>query len=42
MEAHEIEELIATKKIGPLQGFKSKMGRPFAAIIKMSPEGKAE
>jgi DNA topoisomerase-3 len=42
MEPHEIEELIANKKVGPLQGFKSKMGRPFAAIIKMSPEGKAE
>ncbi|HUS35591.1 MAG TPA: DNA topoisomerase III [Verrucomicrobiae bacterium] len=42
MEPQEIEELIATKKVGPLQGFKSKMGRPFAAIIKMSPEGKAE
>ena len=42
MEPQEIEELIANKKVGPLQGFKSKMGRPFAAIIKMSPEGKAE
>jgi DNA topoisomerase-3 len=42
MEPQEIEELITNKKVGPLQGFKSKMGRPFAAIIKMSPEGKAE
>jgi DNA topoisomerase-3 len=42
MEPQEIEELIANKKVGPLQGFKSKMGRPFAAIIKMTPEGKAE
>jgi len=42
MEPHEIDELILNKKVGPLQGFKSKMGRPFAAIIKMSPEGKAE
>jgi DNA topoisomerase-3 len=42
MEIHEIEELLTEKKVGPLQGFKSKMGRPFAAIIKMTPEGKAE
>src|SRR5688500_2142953 len=38
MEPHEIEELITNKKVGPLQGFKSKMGRPFAAISKMSQE----
>jgi DNA topoisomerase-3 len=42
MEPHEIEELLANKKVGPLQGFKSKMGRPFAAIIKFTPELKAE
>ncbi len=42
MEIHEIEELLTEKKVGPLQGFKSKMGRPFAAIIKMTPEWKAE
>lgn len=42
MEPSEIEELLANKKVGPLQGFKSKMGRPFAAIIKFTPELKAE
>jgi len=42
MEPPEIEELLANKKVGPLQGFKSKMGRPFAAIIKFTPELKAE
>jgi len=34
-ETHEAEELLANKEIGPLQGFRSKMGRPFAAIIKL-------
>jgi DNA topoisomerase-3 len=41
-ELAEIEELLANKKIGPLQGFRSKMGRPFAAIMKLSPEFKLE
>ena len=34
-EYDEAEALIANKEIGPLQGFRSKMGRPFAAIIKL-------
>jgi DNA topoisomerase III len=38
MEIPEVEELITKKVVGPLQGFRSKMGRPFSAIIKMSPE----
>jgi DNA topoisomerase-3 len=42
MEIHEVEELLTKKVVGPLQGFKSKMGRPFAAIIKFTPECKAE
>jgi DNA topoisomerase-3 len=37
MEIPEVEELISKGTVGPLQGFRSKMGRPFAAIIKMSP-----
>ncbi len=36
LEYSEAEELIREKKVGPLQGFRSKMGRPFAAIIKLS------
>jgi DNA topoisomerase III len=35
-EYPEVEELLREKTIGPLQGFRSKMGRPFAAIIKLS------
>ncbi len=42
MEIPEIEELMTKRVIGPLQGFRSKMGRPFAAIIKLTPEFKAE
>lgn len=41
-EIPEVEELIREGKVGPIQGFRSKMGRPFAAIIKLSPEYKIE
>ncbi|MEG1832680.1 MAG: DNA topoisomerase III [Burkholderiaceae bacterium] len=41
-EVHEVEELIANGTIGPLQGFISKMGRPFAAVLKLTPEFKLE
>jgi DNA topoisomerase III len=41
-EGAEIEELLTKKVVGPLQGFRSKMGRPFAAAIKFTPECKAE
>ena len=38
----EIEELITKQSIGPLQGFRSRMGKPFAAVVRLSPEFKAE
>ena len=38
----EIEELIAKHSIGPMQGFRSRMGKPFAAVVRLSPEFKAE
>jgi len=41
-EAPEIETLIRERQLGPLQGFRSKMGRPFAAVIKLNAENKAE
>ena len=41
-EIGEVETLIREKQIGPLQGFRSKMGRPFAAVIKLTPEFKVE
>ena len=41
-EPQEIEELITRRTVGPLQGFRSKKGRPFAAIIKLTDELKPE
>ncbi len=34
-EIAEVEELLSNRTIGPLQGFRSKMGRPFAAILRI-------
>ena len=34
-EIAEVEELLEKKTIGPMQGFRSKMGRPFAAILRI-------
>ncbi|MRV73243.1 DNA topoisomerase III [Duganella sp. FT92W] len=34
-EINEVEELLKERTIGPLQGFRSKMGRPFAAILRI-------
>jgi DNA topoisomerase-3 len=42
LEIFEVEELISKKVVGPLQGFRSKQGFPFAAIIKMGAEFKPE
>ncbi len=35
IEAEEAEALIDTRSIGPLQGFRSRMGKRFAAMIKL-------
>jgi DNA topoisomerase-3 len=42
LEISEVEELISKGMVGPLQGFRSKQGFPFAAIIKMGAEFKPE
>jgi len=43
LEPAEAEQLIRDRTIGPLQGFRSKMGRPFAAILKLvQPDWKLE
>jgi len=42
LEIPEVDELIAKRQVGPLQGFRSKMGKPFAAVIKLTPEFKPE
>jgi DNA topoisomerase-3 len=39
IENEEAEELIRSKSIGPLQGFRSRMGRPFAAMLKLADDG---
>ncbi|SMB22068.1 DNA topoisomerase [Sterolibacterium denitrificans] len=41
-EPEEVEELLTKRTIGPLQGFRSKMGRPFAAVIKLNDEHQPE
>jgi DNA topoisomerase-3 len=41
-EVEEVEQLLRERTIGPLQGFISKMGRPFAAVLKITPEYKLE
>ncbi len=42
LEISEVEELISKGTVGPLQGFRSKQGFPFAAIIKMDAEFKPQ
>jgi DNA topoisomerase-3 len=41
-EIAEVEELLQKREIGPLSGFISKMGRPFAAILRITGEYKLE
>jgi len=41
-EPAEVETLLQDRQIGPMQGFISKMGRPFAAILKLDGECKLE
>ena len=38
----EVAELIAKRTIGPLTGFRSRMGRPFAAVLKLNDEQRIE
>ncbi len=41
-EPEEVEKLITQRQVGPLQGFMSKKGFPFAAVLKMNAEHKIE
>ncbi len=41
-EASEIDELLTQRKIGPLTGFRNKMGRPFNALIKPNADNAPE
>src|SRR5580765_5800795 len=38
----EVAELITKRVIGPLTGFRSRMGKPFAAVMRLTDEYKAE
>ena len=40
LSADETEKLIGDGQVGPLQGFRSRQGRPFAAVLKLSPESR--
>ena len=40
MEETEVRELVEKGRIGPLDGFRSKAGRPFSAMLKIDPEKK--
>lgn len=41
-EPDEVKKLLIEGRVGPLEGFRSKMGRPFAAAVKLGEEFKAE
>ncbi|MCX6886203.1 MAG: DNA topoisomerase III [Verrucomicrobia bacterium] len=41
-ESEEVAALIRDKSVGPLNGFRSKMGRPFTAVLKLNAENKVE
>ncbi len=38
----EVAQLITERSIGPLTGFRSRMGKPFSAVVKLTDELKAE
>lgn len=40
LETAEVEALLTEGKVGPLEGFRSKMGRPFSAVIKLGEDFK--
>ncbi|WP_237173852.1 DNA topoisomerase III [Paracandidimonas lactea] len=41
-EIQEVEDLLAKRELGPLSGFISKMGRPFAALLRITDDYKLE
>ncbi len=41
-EASEIEELLKERRVGPLTGFRNKMGRPFNALIRLNADNAPE
>jgi len=41
-EPEEVRELLTKGRVGPLQGFRSKMGRPFEAAVRLGEDKKPE
>ena len=41
-EPAEVEELLEKRQIGPLNGFISKMGRPFSALLRLNADNALE
>lgn len=39
-ERDEVQALLRDRVVGPLEGFRSKLGRPFSAVVKLDAEGK--
>jgi DNA topoisomerase-3 len=42
LSPEEVTKLVSERKVGPLEGFRSKMGRPFAATLVLNDENKAQ
>ena len=42
LEPHEAHDLLVKRLIGPLQGFRSRLGRPFAAALKLNDKNETE
>jgi DNA topoisomerase-3 len=42
LSPEEVSKLISDRRVGPLEGFRSKMGRPFAAILVLNEQNKAQ
>ena len=42
MSQQEVMDLLANRQIGPLPGFRSKMGKPFTAALKINEKNKVE
>ena len=41
-EASEVETLLSERTVGPLNGFRNKMGRPFNAVVRLNDENATE
>lgn len=42
LEPEEVEQLITQRSVGPLTGFRSRMGRPFSAVLRLTDDLRTE